>query len=293
MITRSLLIFALLSIAYVWLAPYAPAPRKGLQGGTQWEKNVMKQEEVVFGTNKYEVVVVGSSVSGTFHYLPSNWFNLSFASYSSIQGLEIICDSHMEPCVVVVETNNVNFGFTPFPAASGIGRLAKQRLEAFHTKNKPSLVGMRLLGNAMGVRSSATVSPKIEGDSDSITVPEKVFQNAVERRLRGMAFEIPQDELTSRMQRLKSAVDCLVERGFQITFVRVPESAQLVDAPQIIQVQDAFENTFPKFRYDWFSDSSNVTSYASNDAIHLTKESSYRFSLKLVEHVESRWLTRE
>jgi hypothetical protein len=261
-----------------------PAPSKGLQGGNLWEKNVFKEESLLCNQKEYDVVIVGSSISATLVHLPKNWFNLAMASYSSINGLEVICNSELKPCTILVETNNLNLGTTPYPRSSPIGRTVKRQLPAFQSVNKPAHVGLRILGKIAGLKSGASRPPSFAPHvSDKRTVPDKIFEQALHRRLETMSTYLKPEELSKKMDRLKNSIATLESRGFKIAFIEVPECQQTSKTVRKNQVSQAIKSSFPDSKYRWIDDHENCQMYASNDAIHLVVNSAYRFTQKLVQ----------
>ena len=293
MIIRAVTVCIILSLAYCLVQPSLPQARRGLQGGSQWEKNRIREESLVCSNQDYKVVVVGSSVSARLAYLPDDWFNLSLASYSSIQGLEIICNSEIQPCKILIETNNLNIGTSEYKPLGTIERQAKQRVAAFRTINKPVHSLLRILGNAAGIEGGSAKPPEYVADvPDKRTVSDKIYQQALDRRLKNDAVPMHENILENRLNRIKKSVNTLKSRGFEFIFMRVPETEETAKTARAKQLASAYRNAFPTSEFGWFDDENNVNLYASNDALHLTPQSALRFSRQLELYVDNQVMDR-
>ena len=285
MIIRSLLVCLFLAVAYSCVLPLLPPPSKGLQGGSQWEKNRIREESLVCQDRQFEVIVVGSSIAGTLNGLPDDWFNLSMASFSSIQGLEILCNSSAKPCLVLIETNVLSG--SQYKTLGPVEVEIKRRLASARTGNKPAHSMLRLLGSTFGIRGDGVRVPQFQPDvPDSRTVSEEFFQNALQRRLKIVSQEIPADSLKSRLENVFNSVDTLMKRGFRFAFFLAPETPETFDTVGTKQLLAAYRGKFPPDQFVWFDDDVNAEMYASNDARHMTPQSALRFSKKLIEMAE-------
>ena len=281
MLVRSILVFAALTIGYCLLLPYLPPPRPGLTGGTQFEQNRMREESLVCFNRKPDVIIVGSSISaGLGTSLPEGWQSMAMSGFSSIEGLEIIAGSSLEPCTILVESNVVRK--SDYQPIGAIEQKVKSLLPSFRTCNKPAHTLLRAIGNAAGMQGgNAKVKEPLDDVPDKRTRSEEVFQVSLERRLKSETKEMDVELLNSELDRMVNLVERLESRGFAFAFMRVPETKETQGSVRKQQLRAAFEKAFPPSDYAWFGDEENIGMYSSNDALHLTAQSALRFSRKL------------
>jgi len=286
MIGKSLLVFVLLVAAYMATLPMWPPSQDGLTGGSQWDKNLMKEEELLYKKKaRFEAIVVGSSISARLVDLPDDWFNLAMAGRSSIAGLSTLCNSSVDPCIVIVETNNLNLGASTEDNIV-VEQLKKQH-PAFLTENKPAHVLLRTLAKFAGLKPGGQrpTTNLIPTHPDERTVSSELFSEVLERRLEICEKTMAEDELAKRTSQIREHVDQLEKRGFQVVFIEVPECEETFDSPRKSQIRSAYRNMFPLNESRWFDDFGNSRFYASNDAVHLTATSAKRFCIALISYI--------
>lgn len=286
MIGKSLFVFVLLTAAYMAMLPMLPPSQEGLSGGSQWDKNVMKEEEILYKKNaRFEAIVVGSSIAARLVDLPESWFNLAMGGQSSIAGLSTLCNSSVDPCIIIVETNNLNLGASA--QDNIVVKQLKKQHPAFLTENKPAHVLLRTLAKFAGMSPGGQrpTTNLIPTQPDEITVASELFSEVLERRLVICQKTMPQDELAKRTSQIKEQVNQLEKRGFQFVFIEIPECAETFDSPRKSQIRSAYRNMFPLNESRWFDDFENSKFYASNDAVHLTATSAKRFCVALISYI--------
>ena len=267
------------------LLPFSFPAVPGLTGGSQWDKNKMKEEHLLYKEHDYEVVIVGSSITGTLVDLPESWYNLAMAGRSSITGLDVICESNINPCTVVIETNVLKSNQRS--SDNFLNKRLKKEHSAFLAENKPAHVGLRTLATLAGFkqRSQRPITNLVLSKPDEITVSNELFSGMLDRRKMADSKLMDASKLKDRINKIKNSVEALEARGFKVLFIEVPECHQTLNSLRKTQIRDAFHSAFPLDKYNWHDDSKNINYYASNDAIHLTANSAKRFRLTLVEHV--------
>ena len=281
MIVRSILVFAALSMAYALVIPYAPSARKGLQGGSQWEKNSIKQESVLFGeTEQYDVILLGSSIAANIVDIPDHWLNLGMPSRSSIDGAELLVAADIEPRLVIIEANHFNTGTDSISKASNWN--PRRYFEAFLTQNKPSHLLLRLLGRLAGIDSGTVASSSLTDN-----VNKKIYEKVLSKRQKLCAVEMDDQQLADRSIRLESAVKKLNEQGFKIVFVEIPEASETFESVRRTQFRKRFKEMFPDSEFGWF-DSFDPSEFKTRDAVHLAPASNKRFTDLLIDFVNSK-----
>lgn len=284
MITKSISVFVVLSVSFVVLAASFPSVQVGLQGGSQWDKNKMNAETVIYGSDRYDVVVVGSSIAARLVELPENWFNLAMPGNSCITGVEVLAHSNLQPCTIVVETNNIKLGNNKDFQDDFLVSQLKARLPAFRAENKPSHLGLRLIAKVLGMRAgdARRVTTEIGDAPDQRTVPDELFNTMLSRQLKVCEETLDASDLANRMARLTAAIEKLESRGFHFVLVEVPECSETYATPLRTQIREAIKKAFPDTKYTWFDDQKNHQLYATNDAIHLIPASASRFARKMI-----------
>ena len=292
MIIKSLAVFVVVSVLYLWAAPKFPSPQVGLQGGSQWDKNRMNAEAILYGVERYDVVVVGSSIAARLVDLPSNWFNLAMPGESSIAGVELLVRSNLPPCTVALETNTMRLESDEEFYDGFVSSKLKKRFPALRSQNMPSHVGLRIVAKTLGFRPGDARRTKNEFDDqpDRRTVSDELFGQMLRRRLEVCREIVDPTEIAVRLDRLKLAVEKLEARGFDFVLIEFPECNETYDTLLRIQIRNAMKRTFPVSEYRWFDDQENHHLYTTNDAIHLIPESGARFASKVVDIVETRYV---
>ena len=285
MIAKSLLTFLLLAACYMLLLPYSPPAVSGLTGGSQGDKNKIREEHLLYKDHDHEVVLVGSSITATLVDLPESWYSLAMPGRSSITGLDVICESNIAPCTILIETNVLKS--KRHSPDNFLNKQLKKTHSAFLTENKPAHAGLRLLAKLAGFKpgSQRVTTDLVLSKPDKITVSQKLFSRMLDRRKVFCSELMDVTELENRINQIKTSVETLEARGFQVLFIEVPECPQTLNSARKTQIRDAFHSTFPIDKYDWYDDLENINYYASNDGIHLTANSAKRFRLALIEYI--------
>jgi hypothetical protein len=282
MIVRSVLVFLALSVVYAMLVPLAPTARKGLQGGSQWEKNSIKEETVLFGDlDNYEVILIGSSITASIVDIPENWLNLGMATRSSIDGAELLVAANVEPKVLMVEANHFNTGSGAISAPTAWD--PRTFSDSFLTKNKPSHLLLRVLGRLAGIDSGSKTSSKV---TDKVNA--KIYEKVLEKRQLFCSKEMPGAQLSNLSGRLESAIKILNGQGHQIIFVEVPEAFETADSTLRSQFRDRYLEMFPKKGNHWF-DSFDSSEFKTRDAVHLAPASKKKFTELLVDFIDTEY----
>ncbi len=106
-LTKSLILVCVFIFIYSWVLQITQPDINTYQN--QWIRNYSISEKFIYSNNRFDTIVVGSSLTGIFSEdaFGDDVFNLSFVGGSVLTGLDIVKNKNVMPKTIYIETNIV------------------------------------------------------------------------------------------------------------------------------------------------------------------------------------------
>ncbi len=256
---------------------------------SQWDDNLIKAEEFMYGESDSEQVMLGSSLTARL----SNVFinkgsvkNLGFGGQSVFDGIEILKSNKKKmPKVILIEMNVVerpkddNFQTSLFGGFYQI----KKSIPAVRTNKKPLAVLSQLLNLPLGkfVLYSGVLLRKCTdcfgSDNSNLFEGNKSASGqigfALALQQKEYNNEINQDHLDDVFLKLRSDINVFRNAGSEIVFYEMPINYKLTNSKKCRQIRNNFYRYFPQLKFNYVSlPSSTLHQFKTTDGIHLDPE---------------------
>lgn len=280
MIKKTIYSTIVLFLIYTAIVSVADSPD---YSQSQWQNNVMRAEEYLYGPQR-DTVIVGSSLA---YRLPASspFFNLAFAGMGVLDGLEIIRVSENYPKTVLIETNiirtlNKSFltGLTGRPVM--LIRRAVPMTREKHNPVSMFLYGLKSLKKHLVKQSvNSTAAPAITDN------PEH------DRNLRLHLDEeqeaLDSNQVTGFMEALKGYVKLLGEHGTTVIFIDLPVDRELQETVRYKQIKNSYRSNFNTDDYRHISADAEFK-FKTTDGIHLNEASAKDYLDFIVEKTSTK-----
>ena len=256
---------------------------------SQWDDNLIKAEEFIYGELDGGQVMLGSSLTSRLSNVViknGSVKNLGFGGQGVFDGIEILkSNKKTMPKVILIEMNVVdrpkddNFQSSLF----GVFYQMKKIIPAFRTNKKPLAVMSQLLNVPLGqlVLYSSVVLRKLKyclsseksnlGEVNIGTLGQVGFALALQQK--EYNNEINQDHLNEVFLKLSLDIDLLKNAGSKIVFYEMPINYKLTNSKKCNQIRNNFYRFFPRLKFDYIDlPSSTYHQFKTTDGVHLDPE---------------------
>lgn len=238
----------------------------------QWQDNQIKGEKFIYGSQRAQRVLVGSSLACRLDSLPGV-YNLALGGKSLLDGLAIVTQQHRRLRTVYVEMNFVD----------------REEDENFtQAMNNPVLVASKRL--VMALRADKQPLGVVGQHVQMLLEPLlfRLYSPAAVSRA-GLAGQLLGDEMQKYSQppapalmqkqfsKLQADVAVLERRGVQVVFFEMPLDVHLCDSPRAIAIRTAFKSYFPEHTYRYVG-VPDCGKYQTTDGVHLNAASATEYT---------------
>ena len=270
MIRRSLLVFAVLVLAYAAFIHFSKLELDTSQH--QSSGNRIKAEQFVFGADAPDAtVIVGSSLSFRIELdsLPPGTSNLGFGGLSVYDGLELITRANKKPARVLIETNMIfkepDRGFLDAVFQPGLYEL-RRSVPILREENQPSGVLIGLLRDR-----AKKGRPVEEAPSDSMAMSTVLLETN-----RASFAVLPADSTQQRyLTTLEREVKAMEARGVEVIFMEVPIAPEMMTSVLATRCRTLITERFPTHR---FLRTDPGLHWRTTDGLHLEEHNARRYS---------------
>ncbi|MEI9919260.1 MAG: hypothetical protein WDO14_10730 [Bacteroidota bacterium] len=241
----------------------------------QWQYNNLIAQNFLYGADTFQNVIVGSSLS---QRLPEaelpEFYNLSFAGLSCLDGLELLTYKAYLPRRVFIETN-----FFTRPKDESFTETLEAPLLFYPRKYVPGLREGRqpmdwvaiALDRVCDRINIALRDPNVQVSIDTSSATAKRRFDAGFNVLVDRYSKPPvRDILDKTSSELKTYVDKLTAKGVEVIFFELPVNPKLCNAPFATSTRQAIESMFPADHYKIIG-MPDCSAYHTSDGIHLTE----------------------
>jgi hypothetical protein len=249
------LIGGLLALAYNMVMYLHPIKRNAFYS------NEERAEGYVFDKHQYEVVTVGSSLSGAFEgrsLFDKNYFNLFMPHYGSCAGIEIIRRSNKIPKQLFVEINHIDRGIDSSVIKDVFENdfyKLKYYLPLLQTRNK-------FLTNFVDKFKKPTSSVNKQKP------PAALFNKLLLSAREEWANEPNIASFDHQFDRLAQSLDLFAAKGCKIAFFEMPIDSSIRNS-KLISYQRGRMMELAKQKGFNFIPSDTSRAYQTGDGIHL------------------------
>lgn len=274
MIKRSLIIFLCAFAGYTMLI-YLVKPSTS-KGQNQWQSNVIRAQEFVYGNAPLKCVLVGSSLSYRISqdYLPKGYNNLSFSGGSAFTGLEILKKCERLPKIIAIEINVINRPTEDDFLANlfmPVLKDARKTLPSLQEKNQPVNLLAPLLMTSKA-KPQSTSKPSAE-----------LYQSLLKEHLKELN-KSPDTSILSQIKKLQEYVSYFKNLGVKILFYDMPVDSQITHAKIPSYIRTNMISAFPQKDNLWLQ-SGVENAYTFTDGEHLDAESGRKFTQWFVAEI--------
>lgn len=241
---------------------------------SQWERNTIVGERLIYAADPPSRIIVGSSIFLTMpqHELGTGTYNLSFAGSGPLTGLAMLERLGLHPREVIIECNTISpvnaelmqhFFGEPFHAL-------RRFLPALRSEYRP--INLMLNWNQL-----EPPTPPL----DSAVVPEPVDPYARDQirsaNLKFFASPLLPAAAEKLQADLHRYVDGLAARGIKVSFLTMPMDESMGNAGIFQSTREAIRRAFPEDRYEWI-DVSGLGPFETRDGVHLVAQDAIRIA---------------
>lgn len=274
-IIKCLIICGIILIVYTSIVLLIP---KNLQGGNQWQTNIIKAQSFAFLDEKWDMTIVGSSMSYNIpvEKVSENAFNLGFAGGCSNTGLEILLQSQInDNNVIFIEMNETLMRGVDSKVLNKI-KLYYENLPFLQEINRPDVVFIQMLKT---IKTKTT-----DNDKHYLQDRDEPISGELIRQQKAAANIINEEELEKNIDELEKNIMSLREKGIKVILIEPPMHPSLFESKRTIQVRNSLRNRFPVNEWLWFD--VDWHEYKTRDGIHLDVNSAKRYAEKMVAYRE-------
>jgi hypothetical protein len=275
MIKRVLLATLVGLLAYSWFI-YRFGADINRTGQTTEQRNMVKAEEFLYEASaRYDTIIIGSSLSDRLNTdsLSTNYYNLSLAGLSVLDGIQLVELSQHLPSVVFIETYTLPRD-EPSALVASLNNptqvLMKRYLPFTRQKYQPAGVFKAMLRDWSHGKGNAVVP------ESAMYVDTAFLNKAVTERLEQGSFPPPDSLLQNGLLTVRARLEAWRKRGVQIVLYEMPLDARLKELPEHKRVRQLVSRYFPSPDYG------HITlppfNYQTTDGIHLTYQDANRFT---------------
>ncbi len=242
-----------------------------------WQENKIKAEQFFYDQKKYDVVIVGTSMSEGISIAPGieNSTTLNFVGGAAITGLALIKDAKILPKVILIEMNwlerPVYKELLEQVTPKSIFKL-KTMAPSFLEANQPANV----LCNLFKIKPSY-----IDKDKEQSYFPYLLSQN-----FKSQNFPVDLAQLKMNIEASKKYVDYFLKKGVKIYLMEIPVDQKIYNAARCVEVRKEVTSIYsdvpiiPSF--------SGSATLKTSDGYHLTETSRKQYSSFLVAYLKNK-----
>jgi hypothetical protein len=244
-----------MAVAYNMIMYWFPVKRHA------YYTNEERAEGFVFDSKKYDVVTVGSSLSGAFegrNLFDKSYYNLYMPHYGSCAGVEIIRRSNKIPKQLFVEINHIDRGIDSSVIEDVFDDdlyYAKYYIPVLQARNK-------LFTNV--VDEFKKPSSSVNKQKPPVALYNKLLRSAQSE----WGKQPDERKFDVQFNRLAQSLDAFADKGCKIAFFEMPIDSSIRNSKLLSYQRERMVELAKQKGYD-FIPSDNSRAYQTGDGIHL------------------------
>jgi hypothetical protein len=296
MLRKIIFVALILTVGYaVFVSSFAPKWWNASQN--QWQTNVIKAQNFIFGNTDSAVnVIIGTSLSCRLiiDSLPKT-YNLSFSGQSIYDGLNILVHKDKLPPKIFIEMNvalsKENKDFTSTINSPVLFYPKKNILALREDKQPMGIIGNRIHKGIMDhfilkCKYFFHLEPK-KNEAEN-TDKNKLFEKMLQLQVEAYS-KIPNEQLVNECFNTLAKYTMELERkGTTVVFFEMPVNSKLNYLPKAKIIRDTFYSRFPKSKYQYIPIPDSL-SFKTTDGVHLDEHEAMTYTsylkLKMTNHL--------
>lgn len=290
LIRHTLLVCALLVLAYAACMRFWQPSYLGIAAQSQWQVNAMRAQGLLYErTITPHTIVVGSSLAARMPtgLLPKHTYNLSMVGMSTYDGLRILQHEGLVPKRLLIETNVLQRPARKAFLESTLSPLPYQlRKWAFVLQDKyqPAVIAGETLTPLI------TTPLVMEAEAWLRQLPKPADSPAggkvTDAQAKQSANKPNEETLASNLSELQQAVAYFQSQGSEVLFFEMPVDPQIAESVEYRTIREHLHKAFPTAQYTYLPRSPKV--YTTTDGIHLNARKAAEFAQELSGMLEKR-----
>lgn len=228
-----------------------------------FQSNIIKAQNYLFGQEEYENIIVGSSLSARLNFTETeDTYNLAIAGGSIFDGLNILLKREALPKRIFIEMNYVER-----PANIQLGDALNNAEALFFKKHVPVLrENFQPVGILIGMLYS-----KIDKKTGKHVKAKSIIDKLVQAEIDKNNTNEVTNKLIKNFMTLEELVMHFKSKGCSISFFEMPIRPEVCNLPYPKSVRSLFYEHFPRDSFH-FIDQPDCSNIVTSDGKHLTKE---------------------
>ena len=263
MVRKSLLTFSFLIIIFC-LALQLLIPNTYMSPKSTWQTNLIKAQKFIYNTEKYDNIIVGSSLSAGIDV--QNIYNLSLYGLSVYDGLRIISQTDHHLKNIFIETNFILKNETQeFNSQLNylIPFYLKKYIPPLRDGKQPVVLAVE------SIRKIA--DSKKRPSQGKVSVNKDLFNELVADYVSFYSKIPTPDSLMYYTTQLKGYVRLLEAKGTRVNFFEMPVNEKLCGLPKSVIIRSLLYRNFPPPKYYYISQPT-CANYQTTDGVHLNEQ---------------------
>lgn len=247
---------------------------RGEEGANQRQTNIVKVQNFLLNPQKYDIIVVGSSMAAEMpveRVIP-DCYNLAFSGGSSSTGLYLLKAAGKIPKLLLVEVSDT--------IMRGTDNILIEQA------NKTYLLYVPFLANRFRpdfVIMNTFIRPQKNSIPIKLEDPEEPNKTGLFVQQQEFLQTVDNNALNSRLSELASVVNYYILKGVKVIFFEPPLDPSLKNTPKDLQINEAFHSYFPPEKYRWVGNFNY--DYKTSDGIHLGAKSADKYGRFLRDQI--------
>lgn len=241
---------------------------------SQWERNTIVGERLIYAAHSPPRIIVGSSIFLTMpqNELGPDIYNLSFAGVGSLTGLAVIKRLGLHPREVIIESNVIDsvntelmHHFFSYPFYT-----LRRYFPVFFCEYRPVNV-------VLNWNQFEALTPPLDASITPERIDPATRDQIKKANLKVFATPLSVSEVEKLQTELHYYVDELMAMGVKVTLLAMPMDESIMNAGAFRSTRDAMTQAFPVERYEWI-DVSNMGPFETRDGVHLVTQDAIRIA---------------
>ena len=303
MIKKSIFIFFILFIAYTI---FIIANKQLSASHNNWQDNIVKAQNYIYDeSDTINNVIIGSSLS--CHIIMDSlddFFDLSFAGRSIINGLNVIKYKKKLPGNIYIEMNfalrgeSIEFNkalYAPIPFT-----IKKYVVSLRDSKQPVSLLAKYFMPQKMDwfinsirritdciafkIMREKYITNELKRENDEKNINNEILKKLLKVQIESYNLTPSNNLLYKQFSLLSKYVEYLKKNNVNVCFYEMPVNPELINLPFAKTTRNEFYKIFPKEKYNYI-ELPDCSDYVTTDGVHLTQSEAAKYTSYLKRNI--------
>ena len=265
-ITLILISCSIMTLTYLFFLVFLPLKTN------VFYTNDERTEEYIYSKKEFQIVLVGSSLSGAFegrHLFNQPYFNLYLPYTGCCTGIEIIRLAHKYPKYLFIEVNHFDRGID----SSLIGEIFNSPLSGF--KGKVAFLQKK---NKFFLNLIDRIKKPVALKTNNQAPPQALYKYLLAATQKEWQSLPKANKMQIQFSHMTSTLDYLAGKGTEIVFYEVPMDSSLNSSNLLVYQRRLFEKYALKKGYPYIH-TNQAGIFKTGDGVHMLEKDAERFYL--------------